>query len=127
MTEFVLDASAVLAMLHNEPGGETVATALPKACMSAVNRSEVIAKLIEEGLPAWQAEDTAERFGCDVVDADKHRSILAGLLHGLAQRKGISLGDRYCLQLAMELGLPVMTTDRHWASLGLDVEVVVIR
>jgi PIN domain nuclease of toxin-antitoxin system len=95
--------------------------------MSVVNYAEVIAKLVDEGLTPAQAEDTAERLGCEVVDADKHRSALAGLLHQKTRRKGISLGDRYCLQLAMELGVPVLTTDRVWAELGLGVEVELIR
>jgi PIN domain nuclease of toxin-antitoxin system len=51
---------------------------------------------------------------------------MAALLHEKTKRKGISLGDRYCLQLAMELGVPLLTTDRRWASLGLDVQVELI-
>lgn len=95
--------------------------------MSAVNYSEVIAKLIEEGLSRSVAEHTAAQLRCQVFDADRHRSILAGLLHEKTRRKGVSLAGRYCLQLAMELGVPVLTTDKIWASLDLDVEVVLIR
>jgi PIN domain nuclease of toxin-antitoxin system len=125
--EFVLDSSAILAELLQEPGAERVAAARPTACISAVNYSEIIAKLIDGGLSATQAEDVAEQLRCDIFEADKHRSVLSGLLHEKTRRRGISLGDRYCLQLAMELRVPVLTTDRLWASLGLDVEVVVIR
>lgn len=41
----VLDASALLAMLNDEPGGEQVASVLPNASIGAVNLSEVVAKL----------------------------------------------------------------------------------
>lgn len=125
--EFVLDSSAILAAMLGEPGSDKVAAARPRSRMSAVNYCEIIAKLIDEGLSPTQAEDITERLGCEVVEADRHRSALAGLLHQKTRRKGVSLGDRYCLQLAQELHVPVLTADRSWASLGLDVEVVVIR
>ena len=127
MIEVVLDSSAMLARLHGEPGAERVKSALPSAAISAVNFSEVITKLLDEGLSPAEAEDTAELLRCQVFEADKHRSALAGLLHATTRRSGVSLGDRYCLQLAMELGVPVLTMDRRWASLGLDVEVELIR
>lgn len=127
MIEFVLDSSAILARLHGEPGGEIVRAALPKACISSVNFAEVITKLIEEGLPFGQATDLFDRLYCEVVDADKHRSALAGALHEQTRRAGISLGDRFCLQLAQELGVPALTTDQRWATLDIGVEVTLIR
>jgi PIN domain nuclease of toxin-antitoxin system len=127
MVDFVLDSSAILAELFREPGSERVAAARAKAATSAVNYSEVIAKLIDEGFTPSQAEDVAEQLRCEVVEADKHRSTLAALLRDKTRRKGVSLADRYCIQLAMELRVPVLTTDRVWASLGLDFEVRLIR
>jgi PIN domain nuclease of toxin-antitoxin system len=125
--EVVLDSSAVLARLHREPGAERVRSVLPSAAISAVNFAEVITKLLDEGLSAAEAEDAAEQLRCQVFEADRHRSAMAALLHEKTKRTGISLGDRYCLQLAMELGVPALTTDRRWASLGLDVQVEMLR
>lgn len=51
MSRVVLDASAVLALLNGEPGHEAVADAIPEAVLSAVNLSEVVAKLGEKGMP----------------------------------------------------------------------------
>jgi PIN domain nuclease of toxin-antitoxin system len=127
LTEAVLDSSAVLAELFREPGADTVRAARPTACISAVNYGEVIARLVEEGVPAAEAEYMLERMAFDVVDADKRRSIEAGLLQQRTRRRGISLGDRYCLQLAIELGVPVLTADRRWAELDLGVQVELIR
>jgi PIN domain nuclease of toxin-antitoxin system len=100
---------------------------LPSAAISAVNLAEVITKLLDEGLSAAEAEDAVLQLRCQVLEADEHRSALAGLLHEKTRRTGVSLGDRYCLQLAMELGVPALTTDRRWASLGLDVQVELLR
>jgi PIN domain nuclease of toxin-antitoxin system len=125
--ESVLDASAVLARLHDEPGAEIVRAALPTACMSAVNYAEAISKLIDAGLPFAEAENVIDRLYCEVIEADKSRSALVGSMQDVTRRTGVSMGDRFCLQLGRELGVPVLTTDRRWKDLDLGVEVVVIR
>ena len=40
----MLDASAVLALVHDEPGADEVAAALPDAALGAANLAEVIGK-----------------------------------------------------------------------------------
>jgi ribonuclease VapC len=125
--ESVLDSSAILAELHDEPGADAVRAALPTSCISVVNYAEVITKLIDEGLPFNQAEDFFERLFCEVIDADKYRGALVGAMHEATKRTGVSLGDRFCLQLGRELSVPVLTTDRRWKTLDLGVEVTLIR
>ncbi len=51
MTDPVLDASAVLAVIFGEPGADRVAGHLPGARISAVNATEVMTKLIDLGMP----------------------------------------------------------------------------
>ncbi len=51
MDETAIDASALLALLNEEPGADVVAQALPGAVISAVNLSEVVAKLSQAGMP----------------------------------------------------------------------------
>src|SRR5580765_412542 len=125
--EVVLDSSAVLAYLQNEPGGETALTALTSAVMSSVNYAEVITKLIEWGATADEAETTAEVLALDLVAADATRCIQAGRLHERTKGRGVSIGDRFCLALAEETGLPVLTADKRWAELEIGVEVRLIR
>lgn len=127
MVEFVLDASAILAELHREPGAAAVKAARRSACMSAVNYAEIITKLIDDGVPPGEAEAILERLHCEIIDADKYRSAIVGAMHEKTRRRGISLADRYCLQLARELRVPLLTTDRDLKTLDLDVEVTLIR
>jgi PIN domain nuclease of toxin-antitoxin system len=127
LIEFVLDSSALLARIYREPGGDRVRTLLSRACMSAVNYAEVLSKLVEDGMPFSEADHLLDRLGFQILEADKHRSAMAGALQERTKRTAVSLGDRYCLQLAMELSVPALTTDRRWASLGLDVKVELIR
>ncbi len=127
MTEVVIDASAVLADLRGEPGAAQAREALEAAFISTVNYSEVIAKLIEFGLPPLAAEEVAEQIGYVVVVADQAHGGRAGQLHAKTRGKGVSLGDRFCLSLAQAMALPVVTADRRWKDLDLGVEVILIR
>jgi PIN domain nuclease of toxin-antitoxin system len=127
MAEYVLDSSAILADLHGEPGGDITRAAMRGSVVSAVNYAEVVTKLIEKGASPPEAEEIAGQLDCAVIEIDQARAVRAGLLHASTRRTGVSLGDRFCLALGQELGWPVLTGDRRWKTLGLDVEVTLIR
>jgi PIN domain nuclease of toxin-antitoxin system len=62
-----------------------------------------------------------------VVDFDAAQARVAGDLRSLTRAQGLSLGDRACLALAQALGLPVMTADRAWASLEVEIKIRTVR
>jgi ribonuclease VapC len=95
--------------------------------MSTVNLSEVVAKLIDVGVPDTSIRGTLGALGLATVEFDSELAYKAGLLRAATRRAGLSLGDRACLSLAEHLGLPALTADRAWASLGLGIPVRVIR
>jgi ribonuclease VapC len=127
MIECVLDASAVLAALYREPGGESVMRVLPRSLLSAVNASEVVARLIGRGTAPEVALQTVRDLDCRPVAVDLELGLRAGALVVLTKSKGLSLGDRICLALAEREGVPALTADRAWAELGLDIKVSLIR
>ncbi len=125
--EFVLDSSAILAIVLGEAGRERVAAALLASKVCSVNFAEVITKLIEAGVSFDDAERQAQDLALTVLDFDRDLAMQAGFLRRTTRHKGLSLGDRACLSLAMREKLPVMTADRAWCDLDLPVEVVLIR
>jgi len=127
MSDFVLDASALLALLNQEVGSEVVGAVISQTVISTVNLSEVIAKLADKGLPRDVITSALEGLGLEVVEFDQEQALTAGLLRSKTKVAGLSLGDRACLALAFQLGLPALTTDRIWDTLNLDIEVRVIR
>ena len=128
MSDTVLDASAVIAYLNNEPGQTAVAEVLQAgAVMSAVNVAEVAAWLADGGMPEDAVERTMNGIDLEVVPLDATAAIQAGLLRPLTRHAGLSLGDRACLALARQLGLPVLTADRNWQNVGIGVEIRLIR
>ena len=123
----VLDASALLAMLNDEPGGERVADMLPQVQISAVNLSEVVAKLAEHGMPEPAIHSALEGLGLKVIDLDRALAYRAGMLRPPTKALGLSLGDRACLALGLQSDAPVVTADRVWSELELRIDVLVIR
>jgi PIN domain nuclease of toxin-antitoxin system len=92
-----------------------------------VNFAEVITNLIDHGVPTEQAAFVTDHLGCEVLDADRQRARAVGALHAKTRRTDVSLGDRFCLALAEELGLPALTADRRWKDLHLSIEIRLIR
>ncbi|MBN8867549.1 MAG: type II toxin-antitoxin system VapC family toxin [Solirubrobacterales bacterium] len=131
--EVVLDASAFLAYLREEPGGEVVAKALEGgAVISTVNLAEVFTRVGEDGWePDAFAEELIERgtlHGALLVDEFTYDdSIEAARLRQPTHHLGLSLADRACLALARRLEFPVLTADSAWSGLDLDVEIRLIR
>lgn len=127
MSDPVLDASALLAVLLRERGAEVVLDLLPGAVIGAVNLAEVVAKLQERGFPDDETEQSIADLDLPVVPFDEGLAMAAGKLRLRTRSAGLSLGDRACLALAMARGSPAVTTDRSWAGLDLGVEVIVAR
>lgn len=124
---YVLDASAVLAFLNQEAGADYVFDRIGGGAMSTVNLSEVIAKLVEEQRWTGPIRTAIGKLQLEAIPFTADAAEAAGLLRLKTRPTGLSLGDRACLALAIALGRPVLTTDRAWKSLPLDVEIELIR
>ena len=127
MSKYVLDASAILALLNNEPGSEIVINALSEAVISSINLSEVVAKLADSGMPEIEIRSAIETLSLEVINFDPEMAYAAGMLRPLTRKAGLSFGDRACLALGKALSLPVLTSDKAWANLELGIAVHVIR
>jgi PIN domain nuclease of toxin-antitoxin system len=127
LSRVILDSSAVLALLNEEPGSERIWPLVGEAGISAVNAAEVQGKLVRIGLPpnaAWEAV-----LGCvqEVIPFDSRQAEAAGNLLLRTASLGLSLGDRACIALATILQLPVYTADRAWGKFDAEVEINLIR
>ena len=129
MSSCVMDASALLALIHAEPGASEVESliAAEPAVISTVNLSEVVGKLDEAGVPAEEVRGILTSLRLEVVDLDVEGAYQTGFLRSPTRHAGLSLGDRACLALAQHLGLPAVTMDRVWGTLVLGIDIRVIR
>lgn len=123
----VLDASALLALLRAEPGSDKVAQYVPGAVIGAVNLSEVVAKLIERGVPEQAVRSALRQVELEIHPFGEDLAYQAGILRLTTRSAGLSFGDRACLALGQQLAAPVLTTERNWKDLDVGVEVRTIR
>jgi PIN domain nuclease of toxin-antitoxin system len=123
----VVDASALLAFLLQEPGQERVAQALATSIISSVNLAETLTRLRRLGVDVDTAIEDIRATGLTIVAATETQAIAAAKIDVQTISKGLSVGDRMCLALAIERNLPAMTTEKSWPGLAHGVNVVLIR
>jgi PIN domain nuclease of toxin-antitoxin system len=77
VSETVLDASALLALLRNEPGTAKVADGIADARMSSVNYAEVVSHFVRAGMPADQVDAMLRPLPMTIVKADQALATIA--------------------------------------------------
>lgn len=121
----VLDASALLALLQDEPGARHVQ--LAGAVMSAVNYAEVVQKSLEKGARTDGLFVDLELLGLEVIAFDAEHAEIAAKMHSATRSFGLTIADRACLALAQARSGTAVTADQAWRHLGPDVRVRLIR
>lgn len=128
MTGVVLDASALLAMMRDEPGAARVAMALDGALISTVNWAEVAGHYTQRGVSLKSTRARMATLPVLIVPATADHALEAAALLPATRSAGLSLGDRFCLALARGEQRRALTADRAWSMLSLDgIEIELIR
>lgn len=125
--EIVVDASAVLAAVKNEPFGGFDPRRIVEASISAVNLCEVLTKLADDGLNETQAQAAMAALDLRIYPFGQREAGIAAQLRAPTRQAGLSLGDRACLALGLQLGRSVVTADRIWAGLDVGAAIILIR
>ena len=123
----VLDASAVLALLYDEPGKDVVMAHALGAHLLSVNLAEVLSRVIDKGSDPDHVEGILARLRFEIVPFGRDLAVAAARLRVPTRHIGASLGDRACLALGGATGLPILTADRQWAKLDLGLDIRLIR
>lgn len=124
--KYLLDASALLALLQNENGSEVVAEHISASAISSVNLAEVASVLNKLGMPETEVDELFDEMDLHVLAFDKKLAMATGGLRYLTQNKGLSLGDRACLATAKFHMRIVLTADKVWLdfqeNIGIEIK-----
>jgi len=126
VSKYALDSSALLAMLWDEPGADKVAAVLPLCAISTVNVAEVVTKLADRGPSTELLDLTLTGAHVEIVPFTDAQARICGALRRATRSRGLSLGDRACLALALDRGLTAVTADAAWVG-ATDAPVLNIR
>ena len=124
----VLDASALMSLVNDEPGSLVVQQHLRKASISSVNFAEVLSKMVEFGVPAIEAKSVLDYFNLEVIPFTEAQVLGVSLLRLSTKPQGLSLADRVCLNLGKTLKVPVLTGDKIWKEVqDPELDILLIR
>jgi len=124
----VLDASVLLAVIHQERGFEKATPdLLARAIISTVNLAEVQSKLVNSGWSSDDAWEDATSLVADVLPFTADHAHVVGDLISETRSFGLSLADRACLALGLDVKAPIYTADRSWKNLKLGLQIHLIR
>lgn len=117
--EYLLDTSALMALLLNEPGADLVSEILDRSSIHAVNLAEIVRKLVSAGFPIDALIERLSDLNLEVIEKfSTEQAHAMGRIAVEAKRLGLSLGDCVCLTVAEWLGMVAVTTEQRWSELG---------
>lgn len=127
MTDYALDASALMAVIRREPGTTFVEARIDGALMSAVNASEAIMRSVEKGFSEDLVMLLIANRQVELVSFDAPLAVEAARLRPTTTHLGLSFADRACIVTAISRKATIVTADRIWATLDLPCPVELIR
>ena len=127
--KYLLDASALLALLQDEPGADFVGQHLSYSAISSVNLAEVASVLNKLGMQDMEMQQLFVDLDLPVIDYDQETAVATGGIRKMTVGKGLSLGDRACLMTAKKQRYSVVTADKVWVEYQelLEIEIVLVR
>ena len=126
-SKVVLDASALLCLLNDEPGADRVVDVLTRSIIGTANLAEVVSKLRDRGLPLDEVREALGGLHLDVRPLTPAQALMVGDLRPGTKALGLSLGDRACLALAIDLQAEMFTTDGPLAGADVGITITNVR
>lgn len=122
MKPFVIDASAVLALMFKENGQNVVLDLFKnpnvRIYISAVNWSEVVQKSLQAELQIEEIKTALLEMGLRIAQVTAEDAEYAARIWQLSKVHGLSIADRLCFALGARMKAKIYTADKVWLNLS---------
>jgi len=125
--KIVLDASAILALIQEEPGAEIIRPLLSQSMMSTVNVAESLTSLQKVDIGPEEGIEYMSLLINEIVSFDLDQAVEVAILYPKVKHKGLSLGDRACLTLGKKYHATIYTADKAWKNIDPELDIQLIR
>ena len=126
--KFIIDSSALLAVIYKEGDHSSLDSYFNRAAMHIVNVNEVISVLHRNGIAIQLAENIVKSTITEILYSNFEEASKAAQIKVKYKKYGISTGDSFCLAAAKMNNYAVITADKIWSKLDdLGLEIMVIR
>lgn len=127
-SKIVFDSSVLIALFAKEKGFEIIKQHLKNAIISSVNIAEVYKYCIDiQKLTEDECKDIVNISGVKIIEFDQEQALITARIYPKTKEYGLSLGDRACISLAIEKECSVLTCDKIWEKVNLDIEFIMAR
>ncbi|WP_342267542.1 type II toxin-antitoxin system VapC family toxin [Candidatus Tisiphia endosymbiont of Empis tessellata] len=126
--KFLLDTSAIIALLKQESGYKILEDVIASSALSSVNLSELVSVLTRSNIKENEIDTIITDIVPDIIPFSESISIKAGKLISLTKDYGLSLGDRACIATGSYYNMEIYTTDKIWLKLSdkLPVKIILV-
>ena len=127
MSKFVLDASAVTAVLRKEAGHDNVIPHLRGSLISSVNLAEVYCTARSFGSLPEMDQRAIHMMQINCIPFDEEQAGVVASIFTETRGGTVGIADRVCMALGLLHDLPVLTGDHAWTEYDVGVDVQLFR
>jgi PIN domain nuclease of toxin-antitoxin system len=126
--KIVFDSSALIMLFAKEPGYEQVRQHMKYAIISIINIAEVYKYCIDvQNLTEDDCKNLIKLTGIKIIDFCEEQALITAKIIKQTKQYGLSLGDRGCIALAILGNYPILTCDKIWQKVDIDVQFIMAR
>lgn len=127
-SNIVFDSSVLIMLFAKEPGYESVRGYMRNAVISTINIAEVYKYCIEvQNLSEEDCRNLTKLTGIKIIDFCEQQALISAKIIKNTKQYGLSLGDRGCIALATLKDCSILTCDKIWQKVDLNIEFIMAR
>ena len=81
----------------------------------------------KQGLTIDECKNIMTMSGIKIINFDDKQALIAANIYPQTKAFGLSLGDRACITLALIKHYPILTCDKIWEKIDLNMKFIIAR